>query len=174
MHFELTLLVPPASEPITLAEAKLFLRLDDDAEDALVSDLIRAARASVERATGRSLILQEWQYTLYGTAPARLVLPRGPVSALVSVATLQADLSETALAAEHYQQQGNELRFLQLPVHHGVRIAYRAGAASAAAVDEPLRHAVRALVLHLYEARDDTALPSSVAALLAPYRTLSL
>jgi len=38
----------PASEPITLAEAKLYLRVDTTADDALITALITAARETVE------------------------------------------------------------------------------------------------------------------------------
>ncbi len=41
--------------PITLAEAKAFLRVSDDAEDALVQLLIDAAAGRVEAATGLTL-----------------------------------------------------------------------------------------------------------------------
>jgi uncharacterized phiE125 gp8 family phage protein len=43
-------------------------------------------------------------------------------------------------------------------------------------VPEPLCHAIRMLVAHWYENRasGDRAMPSSVAVLLSPYRTLSL
>ena len=41
--------------PVTLAEARLFLRVSDDAEDGLVQLLIDAAVARVEAATGLTL-----------------------------------------------------------------------------------------------------------------------
>ncbi len=41
--------------PITLAEAKAFLRVTDDAEDALIQLLIEAATERVERAVGQVL-----------------------------------------------------------------------------------------------------------------------
>lgn len=41
--------------PVSLTEAKLFLRVEHDAEDALVQTLIDAARARVESDSGLSL-----------------------------------------------------------------------------------------------------------------------
>jgi len=40
------------SEPVTLTEAKLFLRVSHTAEDELIGTLIAAARQRVEAATG--------------------------------------------------------------------------------------------------------------------------
>lgn len=62
----LQLVTPPAIEPVTLAEAKLFLRLDTTADDALVTSLIAAARRQVEQILARALITQTWNYLLDG------------------------------------------------------------------------------------------------------------
>ena len=53
------------TEPVTLTEAKLFLRVTHDAEDDLIETLIAAAKGRVEQATG---------LTLDGDAPAALRL----------------------------------------------------------------------------------------------------
>lgn len=53
------------SEPVSLAEAKLFLRVGHDAEDDLITLLLAAARAAVEAET---------EMTLDETAPAPLRL----------------------------------------------------------------------------------------------------
>ncbi|MEQ1619683.1 MAG: head-tail connector protein, partial [Terricaulis sp.] len=82
----ITILTPPASEPITLAEAKLFLRIDQTAEDPLITTLIAAAREAVEVACGRALItrrvresLDIWRRDSIGGA----VLGLGPVTNVV-------------------------------------------------------------------------------------------
>ena len=52
----LTLVSPPAAEPVTLAEAKSHLKLDTSDEDTLIASLITAARARAEWHTGRALV----------------------------------------------------------------------------------------------------------------------
>ena len=53
--------------PVTLTEAKLFLRVEHDAEDSLIQTLIDAARARVEGDVGISL-------TSTSPAPLRLAI----------------------------------------------------------------------------------------------------
>ncbi len=85
------LLAGPASEPVTLADAKTFLRVDHDADDVLIGSLIAAARRLVETATRRALITQTWRLVRDAwPAGGRLrVLPaplRGVVAARVDFA----------------------------------------------------------------------------------------
>ncbi|MGO4410147.1 MULTISPECIES: head-tail connector protein [unclassified Brevundimonas] len=55
------------SAPVTLTEAKLFLRVEHEAEDGLIQTLIGAARARVEGEVGLSL-------TSTSPAPLRLAV----------------------------------------------------------------------------------------------------
>lgn len=55
------LLTAPAIEPITLADAKLHLRVDFDDDDDIITALIIVARQAVEEFVGRALITQTWQ-----------------------------------------------------------------------------------------------------------------
>lgn len=43
-------------EPITLAQAKTYLRVTDDMQDALITMMIKASREAIEKVTGLSLI----------------------------------------------------------------------------------------------------------------------
>jgi hypothetical protein len=60
------LVTAPASEPVTLAEAKAHLRLDTSLDDAFVASIIVAARQYIERVCWRGLLLQTWELTLGG------------------------------------------------------------------------------------------------------------
>lgn len=55
---------PPAIEPISLAEAKLHLRVDIPDDDALILSLISAAREAAEGECNRAFITQSWQLVL--------------------------------------------------------------------------------------------------------------
>ena len=52
------LLVGPAVEPVTLAEAKSYLRVQHDDDDDVIAALIAGARVHVEAQTRRALITQ--------------------------------------------------------------------------------------------------------------------
>ena len=76
----LVLTTPPAVEPVSLAQAKLRLRLDGDAEDALVASLITAARMTVERKAGLALVEQGWTLTFDAWPRGReIAIPLAPV-----------------------------------------------------------------------------------------------
>ena len=60
----LQILQEPAVEPLTLAEAKLHLRVDIPDDDALISALITSVRQYAETITRRAFIRQTWEYVI--------------------------------------------------------------------------------------------------------------
>ena len=61
---KLTRLVDAAVEPVSLTSVKTWLRVDNYAEDDLISDLITAARLECESRNNRSFIATTWEYTV--------------------------------------------------------------------------------------------------------------
>ncbi len=51
---------PPANEPVSLSEAKSYLRITDTDDDTLIGWLITATRQQAEEWTGRALVTQTW------------------------------------------------------------------------------------------------------------------
>lgn len=81
----LTLITPPADEPITLAEAKLHCRIDSDAEDVLLMTLIRSARMRAERCTGRAIPAQTFKQTFNSFPDWYFSLARPPLISVTSI-----------------------------------------------------------------------------------------
>lgn len=55
------------TEPVSLAEMKSHLRIDDDAEDALITTYIVAARMQAEQVTRRSIVQKTFKASLDGS-----------------------------------------------------------------------------------------------------------
>ena len=78
---------PPASEPVTLAEAKAHLRVTHGEEDALIGALITSARRVAEAKTGLCFIAQGW--TVFRDSwpeDGLITLPLSPVLAIGDLA----------------------------------------------------------------------------------------
>lgn len=181
----LTLLTPPA-EPLALADAKAWLRVDGTEDDVLITALTRAARMAVEAASGQLIGPQAWRWTLDAWPPDRtFALPLSPSRGISAARVLSATRVATAVALSDFQQdlasdppRITVLRSLQAPglATGGIELDLLAGHASVAAVPETLRHAVRLVLARLYENRGDSAgdgadaLPEAVHALIAPHR----
>lgn len=70
------------TEPITLAEAKEYLRVFHDTEDNVITQMITNARKVLEMATGLSLVEQTIE--LHTVIHDVFTLPYGPVSSVTS------------------------------------------------------------------------------------------
>lgn len=74
------LVTPPASEPLTLTEAKLHLRVDNTDTDTLITAQIMAARELAEKLTRRTLVTQHWKYVADSfPSPSLMGIPFGKV-----------------------------------------------------------------------------------------------
>lgn len=170
-------LLPPAVVPVALDEAKAFLRIDDDREDALIAGFIRSATALAEAFTGQCLIVRD---VAGGAAAARTWqrLAAAPVVAIASVTAGGVPLTGTAFESDIDLAGNGWVRLVMPDPAAKVVVTYSAGlAADWNGIPEPLRLGIVRLVSHLHahrDAPDAGGTPTAVAALWRPWRRMRL
>lgn len=185
----LSLITAPATEPVTLAEAKAHLRIEHALDDAYVTTLISAARQHVEDLCWRGLVTQTWELVLDSFPEGGEVeLPRGVLASISSVKYLDANGIEQTLAATEYEADAVSVPGRLVlgydkswpstrDVWNAVRIRYVVGTTDAT-VPTPLKQAILLLVSQMYEHRTPEIVGSvgkvgfAVDALCAPYRLM--
>lgn len=100
----LKLKTAPAAEPVLLADAKLWMKLDSDTtDDTLITSLIKAARIYCEAITGRALITQTWYYYL-DKFPCEdfIKLPKPPLQSVTSIKYTDSLGTQSTMSASDY------------------------------------------------------------------------
>jgi len=185
----LVLVSGPATEPVTVAEAKAHLRVDGSDEDALIASLILTSRLHIETALGLALVTQSWRLSLDEWPPRRAVaVPLRPLQSVTAVRVRDASGIAAVLSPDTYQVDTASIPPRIAPVGSGWPVPGRALAAieidvvagygaAASTVPAPIRQALLLLVAHWFEHRDpieigspETRIPSAVSDLLMPYR----
>lgn len=177
-HAQLTLVTPPAVEPVNLTQLKQQARIPYNDSDAILSLYISAARDVVENYLRRSLITQTWDYTL-DWGPAWLELPRPLLQSVVGVFTTSLDNIESQVPTSVYIVNTNtNLLGLNIgnvwPLHRGkagFRVRYTAGYGSTpASVPPEIRRIILAVATTMDNTRDAAVLTVDQQAQLRPYR----
>jgi len=184
------LLAGPALEPVSLAEAKAFLKIDDEAEDGLIATLITAARLHVEGVTGKALMAQTWRVICDRWPEDRTVrLPVRPFRSLAAVTAYDADgvphdvpLAQFLSEPERLLLPADVAGMPALRERQGIEIDYVAGFGETAGdVPMDIRQALLTLVAHWHEHRDAVVIagsgavvPSGFDQLVAPHRRVAL
>ena len=167
----LKLITPPAALPVDLTEVKMHLRVTHDEEDSLIVSYMAAATARLDGAEGylgRCLLPQTWEYTQARfSGPIRLPLP--PCQSIDAIT--YTDTTGTAVvldpAAYDVAGLGNGEGAIIYPLNgwpatasrpDAVKIRFTAGSDT---VPEPIRTAILARVLHLYDNRDSVVIGES-------------
>lgn len=183
MWDRLSLVTGPVTDPVSLAQAKVHLRVDHDDDDTLIASLVESAAGMIDGPDGIGYALEEqtWLLTLdgfheydftardlreterwNGRRDDRIRVPLRPVVSVDAVRYLDAAGDEQTLAAENYRvsfQGGAAILTpiaawpVPLDAPGAVRIEFKAGAGTPAA----LRAAILLMVGHLYENREAVA-----------------
>lgn len=184
----LSLLTAPATEPVTLSEAKLHLRVEHSADDTLITALISTARQTAEHRTGRAMISQQWRMTLDAWQDS-IELPNPPLISIEAITYLDDSGTRQTLAGSSYQAITDTTPGSVQPAYGltwptaravagSIRIDYTAGYANAAAVPQPIKAWMLLAIGTWYAHREASAEQSKTAelprtfwdGLLDPYR----
>ena len=184
------LLAGPAEEPVSLGEAKAFLKIDDVAEDGLIETLISAARLHVEGVTGKALLAQSWRLVLDDWPENRVAkLPVGPLISVTGISAVDGNGASHEIGLSQFRSEPDRLLVPRVVVGmpglqegHGIEIDYVAGFGTEPGdVPADLRQALLGLVAHWHEHRDavivagsGAVVPSGFDRLIAAHKRVRL
>lgn len=185
----LELLTAPATQPVTLAEVKTRLRIDDATDDAGVTRLIAAATGHAQSITGRAFVTQKWALILDAFPCGSISLPLPPLQTVEEISYIDADGATQVLAPGDYLVDSAGMIGM---IHRAysktwpttraqpmaVRVEFTAGYGDAADVPADLVSAMLLLIAHWDQNREPvvvgtivSSVPLSVDALLSPFTT---
>jgi hypothetical protein len=176
------LITAPATEPVTLAEVKAWLRIDTTDEDTILTPLIAGARQVAEKFLRTALITQTWEYTLdltaqnidigegfydlpitevYGYFPRVIELPYQPVQSITHVKYYDLDNTLTTFDSANYTLDVAGSRFLldrdatypTMRPNASIVIRYVAGYGTASDVPYAIKIAIMGYIQNIYESR---------------------
>lgn len=156
------------AEPVTLAEAKKYLRVDVTDDDTLITALITAAREHVEHASGRSWATQTLELTFEEFGGA-LELEQGPVTAITSIKYIDTSGVERTLGAGEYVLRGEIVQEVDAwpatyATEDAVKVRYTVGET---VIPQAVKTAILVMLAHLYENRENAGeIPTTVRRLL--------
>lgn len=180
----------PASEPITLTQAKLHLKVDYSTDDDYITALIQAAREVAEDYLGQKLISQTIEETFdcfpgetQVTPYAALRLTWSPLISITSVEYQATAGTYTTLSSSAYTLADYQIPSVVIPAYdttwpdaidypEAVKVTYLAGYADADSVPEGIKAAMYLMLGHWYDNRQDTVrkMPTQAEWLLHRYR----
>lgn len=182
-------LAAPAVEPIDLAYAKTFLRIDGTDEDTLLDNLIKTARHRVENMIGRTLIRRSYVFRCAVPTGKCFTLPRPPLLSVTRLTLIAENDQAVDIPTADYsvtrRRDPGQVRLKSgnnwtdyLAEFTTLEVEFEAGYGDVSDnVPLPIRQAILLLLAHSYEFREmseSPAVPIMVDALLAPYRWVRL
>ena len=176
------------TEPVSVAEAKAWARIERDDEDGLIEGLVRAARQAVEQTTGLVLARRAFRLAL-DPVPTEgwIEIARRPLVSISAIVAYGADGTPAAFDADEgviERALGIEAIRLSPAVRaasvNGVEVEFEAGF-GVDGVPENLKLALKTIVASSYEFRAAVGLsqqpaimPPLARSLIAPFRRVAL
>lgn len=183
----LQLVTPPAEEPVSLADAKLHLRVDFTDDDALITAIIVAARQHAEMLTRRQIVTARWKLVLdsfpgpslmgipagepFSLPGHAILLPKSPLQTVQSIQYLDMGSTLQTMPATDYTVDAaceparitpvfGKIWPVSLPQIGAVTVTFDAGFGAATSVPEGIKSWIKMRVGSLYANREEVALMS--------------
>lgn len=172
---------PPLAEPVTLADLKAHLRIDQSDEDGTLEGLIRVARAHLEAVTCAVLMPQGFRLLLDDWPDSDVIhLTKSPVQSIEAVTVYDGDgvARAVSLAGLLLDAAARPARLVlkQRPTAgqpiNGIEIDFAAGFPAVTDIPPELIRAVLLHAAHLHEFRGAVSLDMQPAAVPAGYSRL--
>lgn len=174
----LRLVTPPASEPLTLAQAKTFLRIEHSADDEPITRAIAAARVAAENYIKTVLLPQTWEVSVANPSASQLCLPLGPAQSITSITLITEAGATTTMNASNYRLSvdGFAVLFTNAPSIEKIVVRFVAGMATTLSeIPLPIVQGMLHHIAVMMENRDgDVPMPVQAMACYQPYRRISL
>ncbi len=190
MYTTLNVKTPPAREPVELQTVKRHLRVDNEYDDDLISDYIRAARFIIEGDVSRALITQTLTLTISNEplGARSILIPSvqinsgllevyySPVQSVTGVSFIDSAGGVQAFTdfSVDINMEPSRLRLNTFPgFNEQIQMEFVAGYGDDGSFVPPdLKMAIMVLTAHLYEHRGDANVPEPeyVSDLVADYR----
>ena len=103
-------LAPVSTEPVTLAEVKDYLKIDDTSRDTVITGLIPVARTMIELAGRISIVPREIE-VLYDDLEQGLAIPYPKVNSITSIGWINEAGVETPISSSSYTLTDNSVQF---------------------------------------------------------------
>lgn len=172
--FRKTIVTEPEAEPISLAEARDWLKMGSStANDAIITGLVTAARQHIEIVFGAALVTQTWDYLAdaFPTADdwSEFRFAINPISSITHVKYYDdAGTLQTWSSANYILDAGGQIPRLGLAYNatfpasqirlNSIQIRVVAGYGAAASVPEDVKTALKLLLSMWHENREDMPL----------------
>lgn len=155
----LSLIVIKGSEhlPISVNDAKLFLKITHSEEDHLIQRMIEAASTSFESYTSKALLVKQWKATYATPTHVELFLPVRYVQKINSITLVTPCSSKYELQHKSFCLIGDKVIFRTATMGELMEIQFEAGIAyTPDELASDIQEALMEHVAHMYEHRSSS------------------
>lgn len=164
--------VAPVSYPVTLTEAKNFLRVDYSNDDDLINSIIEAATEQAEKFLNRSISSKTVVFT-YDSFSNSIQLPYPPYQSIDQVDVIYKDSTTTLTVDEDYYLYGTNdltIKFERIYKGYQLQITAQVGYSTVPAL---IKQGILKLIARMYEFREDFMMGTNAKEINDSFKLLS-